>query len=84
MFYCLHQNDLTLSLRETHEREITMNNAKNNATKNNEIKTQFTEAEIKKIQEEFISKFHNQTKNLSKEEFKTIVEKHLGRDFWNN
>jgi len=56
----------------------------NNANKNNEIKTQFTEAEIKKIQEEFVSKFHSQTKNLSKEEFKAIVEKYLGRDFWNN
>ena len=51
---------------------------------NNEIKTQFTEAEIKKIQEEFVSKFHSQTKNLSKEEFKVIVEKYLGCDFWNN
>jgi len=55
-----------------------------NATKNNEIKTQFTEAEIKKIQEEFVSKFHSQTKNLSKQEFKVIVEKYLGSDFWNN
>jgi hypothetical protein len=29
VFYLSHQNDLTLSLRETHEREITMNNATN-------------------------------------------------------
>tara|TARA_R100001463_G_scaffold76028_2_gene130010 strand:- start:687 stop:857 length:171 start_codon:yes stop_codon:yes gene_type:complete len=54
-----------------------------NETKTSMIKTKFTDEEIKRIQEDFISQMRVKTE-LSEEELKAICEKYLGRDFWNN
>ena len=47
-------------------------------------KTQFTDEQIKKIQDDFVDQFFKDSKGLTREQFIKLTRKHLNKELFNN